>query len=372
MGKRSLRPDKSFGIFKTALTGFLFPVLIFQFVSAVIWLYRYPGVSVREVAELELCLMVCFGSVVIWAKAFAGMSLKEALGNPPVLCCGLYLFTNPVIWQAATMHNAAFTCFCGGMVAIDGILLWSTEDKRYKAFRACAIAGGVVIALVGIVNSLSEGSNILVTPEGVCVNQIVVPNRIDDYPKYSDEIQQMWGDENDVYYERTDKFYANLEQNAVTNGVKETRRNMKSMIKIGITNHGKDIAKHYIKDAGLNMFNPIGLSVYMFMNGRTKYGYNLFNFWQGTPLLSMKYMHISTCVCAALVIVGNIAMVIAAIRKKKIKKICGLFIPALLYMFIHTAVQTFVNVPGADYNIGLLSTAVWLILPFMYLIQSDI
>lgn len=371
MGKCGLRTDKSVGIFKIILLGLLTPVCIFQFVSAVIWLYCRSDLTLTSVCMTAVTIAVCLGSVLVWLKAFGQAGIKESLRCPIVVAAGVYIATLPVIWQSAILFPGFNICFIGGMIAVDGLLLCITESKRFRMFRALIVLGGIIISVVPTVCSLSSEYQTAVTPEGYWVNQIVVPNRVDDYPKYSQEVQSMWPDGNAVYYERTSEFYDNLDSFADKNGAAATRSNLRSMIKVGISNHGRDIVKHYIKDAGLNAFNSVGLSIYMFLNGRTKFGYDYFEFWQYAPVLSMKYMHISTIACALFSLVGNICMAADAIKNKKCKKICGLYIPALVYMGAHTAVLTFVNVPGADYNIGLLSTAVWLILPIMYLIQKD-
>lgn len=372
MGKDSLRLDKSVGKFKIVLLGFFTPICLFQLISALIWLFNQAReINVAGILLLIATAVVIFASDVIWVGTFTGSKVKETICNPLVIVASVYLLTLPIVWQAPVCSPMSCCSFIGGMIVVDGIMLLISERKDLRFFRALIILGGVAICIVVSVADLAHDTNLLLTPEGILVNQTVVPNKKSDFPKYPAEVQSIWKNETDVYYEKTSDFYNALDEYSKINGRKATRDKIKIMVGTGLEHHGKDIAKHYIKDVGLNAFNTLGLSVYMHTNGRTKYGYNFFNFWQNVPQLSVKYMHISMWMCSALSIIGNVALVIKGIKRKEFKKICKLIIPVLIYMGLHTAVLTFINVPGADYNIGLLSTAVWLILPFIYLSKKE-
>ena len=320
---------------------------------------------------------------IIWQMQFAVLPDALCLSFLLLLCSGLMECRGlkdkpaPQVWGmiAGSLFMLGILerhYFYGGCILIGANLLaqlihFFKKENRKRSNYITALGLAVIIFIMPIVvvtlwNITPKSETYAAySPEADLWKRFVYPNIVDDYPYYSEDIQNVFS-ENDVievsgrYEYYRDKLMPLIEEYGTDNA----KTICLEMVKTGWMLHRNELIEKTVKEGISYALIPALMPKYMYNNANSLYGHNFSRMYEVCPKLTADYMHVGM---NGFLVVCVLGILMSGVRVLADKHTCKAVIKAILYSIVSTCCITLpamlFSFARFDYRIGLFSTFAW-------------
>ncbi len=384
------------------------------FVRVFIWLEQFVGeYYVIPLYLAQACITLL--SFAYGCKTFFVLLYAREISYPKMLLPAIYILTIPTIWQMqfailpdaicvamlvllfskfaeciwdykkmhwdslliafgcllliSVFHRHYFyaTIFLGTLFGM--VMLIRNMKKKYRnanSFRTVGlliVCMSIALVLSGSVNSQYKKA------EGYMDYSLaadlwtafVYPNIREDYPHYSQQIQEALPRDIVAGYGDNYERYMNIIGPAIEERKPEQSESICfGMVKTGMALHTKEILSGFVKEGAAYALFPFAMEKCIYYNANSLYGHNLVRMYEMSPVLTLNYMYVGI---NGFLLVSIMGIIIFFVQMKSEENAGRNKVYVLLYSVLGligvTVPLMLFSIIKFDYRLGMFAAFLW-------------
>ncbi len=329
-------------------------VAMYLITIPVIWQMQYS--ILPDALCLSFSVLLCSALMECW-------SAKEKISPYVWAMMGGSLFILGILER----HYFYGGCLLVGMNLIIWFILFLKKKNRNRKVGTVLIGVLLILLivpiLVGTVRKITPGTGAYASYsiEADLWKRFVYPNIIEDYPYYSNEIQELLSEEDVAEYSGRYEYYmSGLIPQLAASGTEDVEDLCLEMVKTGWAAHKKELMVQSAKESISYALIPVAMIKYMYNNANSLYGYNYSRMYEVSAGFTADYMHVGMNGFFVVCLLGMIMVCIKTVTHKDIRRalvkavvysmisVCCITLPMMIFSFARF-----------DYRVGLFSAYIW-------------